>query len=209
MPNHLNDNIKKLTLRTIEHYESHPRQFWEGTKDHDVSQNIQACLKHIEGEAPFRILDFGCGPGRDVKSFADLGHDATGLDGCPSFCQMARQHSGRNILCQNFIDLQLPAGSFDGIFANASLFHVPKALFSDVIQKLHAALDENGVLFSSNPRGKGEDISGSRYGYYMELDSYQPLIENCGFKLIEHYYRPQGQPVEQCPWLACVFRKLN
>jgi len=59
---------------TLEHYNQHAEEFWQGTRDHDVSQNIAALLQHILNEPPFKILDFGCGPGRDLKVFAELGH---------------------------------------------------------------------------------------------------------------------------------------
>jgi hypothetical protein len=66
--------LKKITTDTLEHYNRRADSFWEGTKDHDVRQNIEALLRHIEGAPPFTILDFGCGPGRDLKAFSGLGH---------------------------------------------------------------------------------------------------------------------------------------
>jgi SAM-dependent methyltransferase len=81
------ENIADLTL---EHYNQCAEDFWEGTRDHDVSRNIEALLQYIEGEPPFTILDFGCGPGRDLKVFAELGHLAVGLEGATRFAVMAR-----------------------------------------------------------------------------------------------------------------------
>ena len=78
-------DLQRITDTTIAHYEASAAQFWLGTRDHDVSQNMAALLGHIEGEAPYEILDFGCGPGRDLKAFTDMGHRATGLEGTPSF----------------------------------------------------------------------------------------------------------------------------
>ena len=66
---------------TLEHYNQYAEEFWQGTRDHDVSQNIAALLQYIRNEPPFKILDFGCGPGRDLKTFAELGHIAIGLEG--------------------------------------------------------------------------------------------------------------------------------
>jgi len=198
-----------ITLKTLTHYAENPDGFWQGTKDHDVTQNIHALLSNIQKPGPFKILDFGCGPGRDLKTFHDLGHDAYGLDGLADFCQMAAAYSGRKVYHQNFINLNLPASFFDGVFANASLFHVPKDHLTNVLETLHTALADNGILFSSNPRGSGEDLNGSRYANFMEKDNYQNIVEAAGFQLLEHYYRPPGQPVETCPWLACVFIKKS
>ena len=71
------ENISKLTL---DHYNQRAVDFWEGTREHDVRQNIAALLRHIESTPPFTLLDFGCGPGRDLKAFADLGQVAVGLE---------------------------------------------------------------------------------------------------------------------------------
>jgi len=65
----------------------------EGTRDHDVSQNIAALLKHIAGPPPFDLLNFGCGPGRDLHTFKALGHHAVGLEGAPSAAALACVHS--------------------------------------------------------------------------------------------------------------------
>jgi hypothetical protein len=67
--------LERIARLTLAHYEERADAFWQGTRDHDVSQNIAALLDHIRGEPPFRILDFGCGPGRDLKAFAALGHE--------------------------------------------------------------------------------------------------------------------------------------
>ena len=74
-------DLERIAALTLEHYNQRAQDFWEGTRGHDVAQNIAALLRHIEGEPPFAILDLGCGPGRDLKVFAGLGHVAVGLDG--------------------------------------------------------------------------------------------------------------------------------
>jgi len=114
-----------ISARTLAHYNDHAVAFWEGTRDHDVRQNIEALLRHIRGASPLRILDFGCGPGRDLAAFRALGHEPIGLEGSPPLAAMAREHGGCEVWEQDFLALNLPAGRFDGIFANASLFHVP------------------------------------------------------------------------------------
>src|SRR3982074_2359820 len=107
-----------IVTRTLAYYEQRAEEFRDGTRDHDVSQNIAALLRHIEGEPPFRILDFGCGPGRDLKSIAALGHTAIGLDGAAAFAVMARADTACEVWQQDFLALDLPSESFDGIFAN-------------------------------------------------------------------------------------------
>lgn len=197
-----------ITRRTLAHYDERAESFWEGTRDHDVSQNIATLLRHIEATAPFAILDFGCGPGRDLRAFADLGHEPIGLEGAPRLAAMAREHSRCEVWEQDFLALDLPAARFDGVFANASLFHVPRAELPRVLRELHACLKPRGVLFSSNPRGQNEEgWNAGRYGAWHDLEAWRAYLTAAGFTEIEHYYRPPGLPREQQPWLASVWRR--
>jgi SAM-dependent methyltransferase len=198
------------SARTLAHYEARAERFWEGTRDHDVSQNYTALLDAIEATPPLTILDFGCGPGRDLAFFRSLGHQATGLDGCRAFCEMARRHAGCEVLEQDFLALALAPARFDGIFANASLFHVPKAHLGRVLGELRDALKPRGVLFASNPRGDNEEgWDGERYGAYWDLAQWRLQVEATGgFEEITHYYRPSGKPRAEQPWLATVWRKV-
>jgi len=200
-------DIEAISGRTLEHYERSAEDFWRGTREHDVSQNIGALLQHIEGEPPFTILDIGCGPGRDLKAIAELGHVAVGLDGSARFAEMARAYSGCEVLQQDFLKLKLPAGRFDGVFANAALFHVPGQELPRVLRELHATLKPRGVLFSSNPRGDNEEgWNQERYGAYWNLETWRRYLAAAGFAELTHYYRPAGLPRERQPWLATVWR---
>ena len=200
--------LEEIAATTLDHYERRAEAFRDRTRDHDVFQNIAALLRHIKGQPPFVILDFGCGPGRDLKAFSDLGHTAIGLEGAAGFAAMARTDSRCEVWQQDFLKLDLPAERFDGIFANASLFHVPTQELGRVLRQLHAALKPGGVLFSSNPHGKNEEgWNGGRYGAYHDLEAWRRHMSDAGFAELEFYYRPTGLPHEQQPWLASVWRK--
>ncbi|WP_171160786.1 class I SAM-dependent methyltransferase [Usitatibacter palustris] len=205
----LPEDLSLISAKTLEHYNERAVEFWNGTRDHDVKQNIEALLRHIQGTPPFVVLDFGCGPGRDLAAFRGLGHEAIGLEGSPALAAMAREHSGCEVREQDFLALQLPAARFDGIFANASLFHVPRQELPRVLRELHAALKPGGVLFASNPRGQNEEgWNRGRYGSYHDLDTWRAFLEAAAFAELEHYYRPPGLPPEQQPWLASVWRAV-
>jgi SAM-dependent methyltransferase len=111
---------------------------------------------------------------------------------------------------QNFVKLdELPEKYFDGVFANAALFHVPSQELLRVLLELYRTLKPGGVLFSSNPRGRNEEgWNSGRYGEYHDLESWSRYTSAAGFVEITHYYRPEGVPREQQPWLASVWRKL-
>jgi SAM-dependent methyltransferase len=201
-------DVAAISRATRAHYEDRAEQFWEGTRDHDVSQNIDALLSEIEGAPPFRILDFGCGPGRDLRAFVERGHSPVGLDGTAAFVQRARDYAGVGVWEQDFLDLALPDAAFDGIFANASLFHVPAPSIVRVLGELRASLRPGGVLFASNPRGSNEEgWSGGRYGVYHDLERWHSIATEAGFEEIRHYYRPEGLPRDQQPWLASLWRR--
>ncbi|MDH1107059.1 class I SAM-dependent methyltransferase [Pseudomonas otitidis] len=201
-------DLDAISAITLDDYQRNAEGFREGTRDHDVSQNIEALLRHLGPGGPFDILDFGCGPGRDLQTFRRLGHRPVGLDGTARFVEMARTDAGCEVWQQNFLALELPAERFDGVFANASLFHVPLQELPRVLGQLHATLRPGGVLFSSNPRGRNEEgWNGQRYGAWHDYARWRELLEAAGFQALEHYYRPAGLPREQQPWLASVWRK--
>ena len=200
--------LQQIAARTLAHYDQNAQAFWEGTRDHDVSQNICALLKFIEAPPPFELLDFGCGPGRDLKTFKALGHRATGLEGSPQLAAMARANSGCDVLEQNFLELSLPSSRFDGVFANAVLFHVPGQELPRVLGELYTTLKPGGVLLSSNPRGDGQEgWNGDRYGSFHDWPAWRDHMRAAGFVELAHYHRPAGLPREQQPWLASVWRK--
>ena len=204
------EELAVVAARTIAHYNEHAEDFWIGTRDHDVKQNIDALLRHILAVPPLCILDLGCGPGRDLATFRALGHEPIGVEGSRQLAAMARKHSGCEVWGQDFLALQLPAHRFDGIFANASLFHVPRRELQRVLVELHASLKPDGVLFASNPRGNNEEgWNHGRYGAYHNLEGWRGFLGKAGFVELEYYYRPAGLPLDQQPWLASVWRKGN
>lgn len=201
-------DLGKVAGLTLEHYDRHAEDFWQGTRDHDVSQNIEALLRYIESEPPFTILDFGCGPGRDLKAFTELGHIAVGLEGAAHLAAIARAHNCGEVWQQDFLKLDLPDKRFDGVFANAALFHVPSQELARVLLQLHATLKPRGVLFASNPHGHNEEgWNRGRYCVYHDLENWRRNMSAAGFIELTHYYRPAGLPRAQQPWLASVWRK--
>jgi len=200
--------LAQISAQTLESYAVRAEAFRDGTRDHDVRQNIDALLSHIEAPPPFHILDFGCGPGRDLATFTRLGHIAIGLEGAAPFAAMARAATGCEVWEQDFLRLDLPAARFDGIFANAALFHVPSQELPRVLRELEATLKPGGVLFSSNPHGdNSEGWNRGRYGAYHDRATWERYLVAAGFVPLTHYYRPAGLPRAQQPWLACVARK--
>ena len=202
------DQLRDISQITIADYNSRAIQFMEGTRDHDVTQNQTALLQNIGTAKPWHLLDIGCGPGRDLKSFSAMGHQVVGLDGSAEFCTLAREQSGCDVWQQDFLDLTLPDNNFDGIFANASLFHIPTQELARVLSELFNAMKMGGALLSSNPHGANkEGWQRQRYAAFHTPQQWQDHMQSAGFELIETYYRPAHLPLEQRPWLVTVWRK--
>ena len=200
--------LQRLSEITIGHYDRVADDYWYGTRNHDVSQNYEAFLEAIEGKPPFDILDLGCGPGRDLQYFNSVGHAVIGLDGSEALVSLARLNSGCEVLQQNFLAMDLPEHRFDGVFANASLFHVPSQELSRILLEISTTLKSRGVLFCSNPRGNNEEgLGGSRYSCFFDLDTWRDYVVDAGFIEVRHYFRPTGLPRDRQPWLATVWRK--
>jgi SAM-dependent methyltransferase len=196
---------------TIAEYQLTAESFRAGTWEHDVSQNRDALISAMP-RVPGRILDLGCGPGRDLVAFQALGHEVVGLDGTPAFVTMAQAAANCPVWEQNFLNLDLPAACFDGIFANASLIHVPTAKMFEVLRNLHGALTDRGALVMSMMRGDYEGLlerpDGARYVAAWEYEALAPQVESAGFEIVDRYYRPPGLPIEQQFWLVIVAQKM-
>jgi len=109
--------MEKHEQITIAEYQLTAESYRVGTWDHDVSQNREALITAMP-RVPGKILDLGCGPGRDLVAFQAMGHEVTGLDATPSFVEMAKQSAGCTVWEQSFLSLDLPSNYFDGMRGN-------------------------------------------------------------------------------------------
>lgn len=165
--------LRAASEATIADYAARAEAYAVGSLDHDVSQNIDSMLRPLKDRpTPLDILDLCCAGGRDLVAFKKLGHRPIGLDGVSAFCEMAAARSGCEVWQQDLQQLDLPAERFDGIFANACLFHVPSATLPATLRALHGALKPGGVLFVSNAHGFGEDREGWTEGRTPTTRSY-------------------------------------
>ncbi len=202
--------MEQLEQVTIAEYQTTAESFRDGTWDHDVSQNRAALIAAMPRN-PGRILDFGCGPGRDIVAFQAEGQEVIGLDATPAFVEMAQQVGGE-VWQQNFLNLDLPEQFFEGIFANASLLHVPQTEMLRVLQDLHRSLVPGGAIVMSLARGQGEGfvdrLTGQRYTSYWEYETMSLLLEQAGFTIDHHYYRPPGLPPSMQSWVVLVAKRI-
>jgi len=126
-------NLPTVPDLNIDHYEHNAGIFFAETVEVDMSPLYRRFLPLLQERA--RILDAGCGSGRDAKAFVELGHQVAAFDASPALVGMAERHVGEPIYCLRFQDITWQE-QFDGIWACASLLHVPAAELPDVMQGL-------------------------------------------------------------------------
>lgn len=193
---------------TIAAYDRMADAYFAETRARDLQADYDLFLRYVPGAGPRDLLDLGCGPGRDLRYFANLGHRATGVDGSARFVAMARSYSGCPVLHQDLCKLRLPPERFDGAFASASLFHLPMAELPQVLHKIRRTLRAGGVLACINPRGQDEQgWIDDRFCIYYRLSTWRKLVKDAGFIELTHGYRPRGLPRARQNWLTTLWRK--
>ncbi len=166
----------------------------------DLYTDFEECL-----DPGATILDLGCGSGRDSKHFIEKGFQVVPVDGSPEMCKFAESYIDKPVRCIRFSELDYK-NAFDGIWACASLLHVPKKKLDAVMRKVVQALTPYGVLYASFKYGEGEnDIDGRHFSYYNEYD----LDSLTDLKLIEYWVSNDVRPDHANEkWLNTLWRSI-
>lgn len=198
--------MKKLD--TVNYYNRNVKQFYDNTVAVDFTDTQNVFLsKLVKGSA---ILDFGCGSGRDTKYFLSQGYYVEAIDGSLELCKLASQYTGIQVRHMLFRELSA-IHKYDGIWACASILHLPWSELADVMRRMQAALKANGIIYTSFKYGT---FSGERNGRYftdMTEARFAGIIEEIGGLQIEEQWisadvRP-GRGEEQ--WLNIILRKWD
>jgi SAM-dependent methyltransferase len=161
--------------KTVEYYNAKAREFFESTVNADMTSHYQEFLILVLQGG--RILDAGCGSGRDSLYFISHGYRVTAFDASPVLAQMSSELIGQPVAVLRFQDLDFDA-EFDGIWACASLLHVPRREMPDVLERLTKALKPNGVLYVSFKYGDWEGERNGRFFNDYDERSFQRLLHN-------------------------------
>ena len=152
-------------MKTLNYYETNAEAYYDKTVDVDFGKNRSIFLSYLKEGA--HLLDFGCGSGRDAKAFHDAGYKAEALDGCARLCELASDHMGLNVRKMDFTDFH-EKEKYDGIWACASLLHLPCEALKQVLFSLYCALKPDGILYASFKYGTFEGMREERY--YTDFD---------------------------------------
>ena len=168
--------------QTISYYDKNAAEFCKNTIDADMSFYRDKFLKYLKtGSA---ILDAGCGSGRDSVAFKHLGYHVTAMDASPEICKEAEKVLRQKVICKTFEELD-DENVYDGIWACASLLHVPKERMSEVMCRLKRALKNDGVLYASFKYGKEEKIVNGRLFSNYDQRSLRTLMDETGFEVLK------------------------
>ncbi|MCQ2107525.1 MAG: class I SAM-dependent methyltransferase [Fibrobacter sp.] len=172
MPKPHNENVilyyTLFMLSTIEYYNQNANSFSKSTVSVDFSETQQRFLKYLPPKA--KILDFGCGAGRDTKSFLEKGFFVDAIDGSEELCKIASAYTGIHVKHMFFQDLN-SIEEYDGIWACASLLHLPWDKISSVLKKMSRALKTDGTIYASFKYGS---FTGERNGrFFTDLNENQ------------------------------------
>ena len=193
--------------KTIDYYNNNTEDFINGTINADVSSLYEKFLTRIP--AGGRILDFGCGSGRDTKFFKDNGYQIDAIDGSYELCQAATKYSGVQVRCMDFFDFNEKA-LYDGIWACASLLHVDKEKLPTIISRLSVALKPDGILYMSFKYG---DYNGIRDGrFFQDLDevSFKNVISTInGIEVLEQWQSEDVRRDKTVSWLNEIIRRKS
>jgi ubiquinone/menaquinone biosynthesis C-methylase UbiE len=168
---------RRIILDSIDYYNKYAAKVFEETAEQDMSEIMKWFLAELEeGDT---ILDLGCGSGRDSLTFYELGFDVTAMDASEEMCKLAEIHTGLDVLQMTFEEMNFD-NVFDGIWACASLLHIPKKELSDVLTKIARALDDKGILYMSFRKGDYEGFRGERYFCDYTEDSISEVLRDNG-----------------------------
>jgi len=160
--------------RTISYYDENAATFCEGTRNADMSETRGRFLQYLKPNA--LILDAGCGSGRDSKAFMEGGYRVVAIDGSKEMCRQASAYLGQEVQCRCFEEIE-EKEVYDGIWACASLLHVPYELLPKVIAKLVDSLVDGGVLYASFKYGEEEREAGGRYFTDLREEGWKKVLE--------------------------------
>lgn len=188
----------------MNYYDENAQEFFEGTVDADMSSHHDEFLKLIPESGC--ILDAGCGSGRDTKKFRSLDYNVVAIDGSIEMCKIASEYANVNVKHMQFQDINF-VNVFDGIWASASLLHVPSDELDLVLGKLKNSLKESGIFYASFKQGDFEGIRNGRFFNDFTETAASELFEKNGFKVIKTWQTLDSRPERDEKWTNIMVRK--
>ncbi|MCZ8076937.1 MAG: class I SAM-dependent methyltransferase [Paucibacter sp.] len=190
--------------RTDGFYREGAQSYFEKTIDVQMDHLYRPFLKLVRSSG--RILDVGCGSGRDVKKFRSLGYEAFGIDQSPELVALASAHIGPyfSIARAETYKGDVP---FDAVWACASLLHLPREELLSAIENLASLLNPRGIFFASVQAGTGDGVQadGRRYTYYSAAE-FEDTLRRAGFLVLESWITKDAMRANGPSWVNVLAR---
>lgn len=194
------------TMSTLDYYNRNHEAYFADTVHADVS-GLYARFEPLL-PAGAKIIDIGCGSGRDAKHFMDAGYTVTAIDGSPELCKQAEKLLGTSVPCMLFQEIDFNE-EYDGAWACSSLLHLPKAELPDVMRRICKALKPSGIFYASFKYGETERVSSGRFfADYTEDDLPHLTSSADGLTLVEYWISADVRNDRANEkWLNVIWRK--
>ena len=191
---------------TLDYYNQNADTFFSGTVSVDFTQTQNKFLNYLNpGDS---ILDFGCGSGRDTKYFLEAGMKVDAIDGSEEMCRIASEYTGIKVQQMLFQKLDV-YDQYDGIWACASILHLPKNDLKIVLKKMATALKKRGFIYTSFKYGEFEGERNGRYFTDFTIDTFQTFIQDItGLEIKENWITGDVRPGRgEERWLNLILQK--
>ena len=191
--------------RTRKYYSDNAEEYFRETVNSFVTQAAEEFLSHIPPKG--RILDCGCGSGRDTKYFLDNGYDTDAIDASPELCRIASEYTDHPVVCMDYNALD-KTEAYDGIWAQASLLHERRENLTSLFSVLARALRKGGVLYCSFREGKKDGREGGRWYTNMTEESIRFIIPT-SLSPLKVWYSSDVRPGFSHRWINILLAKTE
>lgn len=192
--------------RTLGYYDQNADRFAAGTVSVDLRQNQERFLAYLRPGA--RILDFGCGSGRDAKYFLERGYRVDAADGSGEMCRIAGEYAGIPVRQMMFGELDA-VEAYDGVWACSSILHLPEPELRDVMGRIRTALKSGGILYASFKYGRFAGRRGERYFTDFTEETFREFAQRIpGLGTEESWITADARPGREAEqWLNVILRR--
>ena len=192
---------------TLKYYAKNTEEFIASTLEADMSATQEKFLALLPKGA--RILDLGCGSGRDSLCFLQKGFQVTAVDGSEELAKFAGELIGQEVLLADFKELELPPASYDAIWASASLLHVHSEDLPGILAKVTDLAKPGAIFYLSFKYGDFEGERGGRYYTDLNEERFAEFFQKSGraLAIVEQWVAKDVRPDKTELWLNTLARK--
>lgn len=191
-----------MDKKTEEYYRINYKSFYNSTKDGDFQDIYERFERKLKGK---KILDLGCGGGRDLLYFKSKGYDIEGIDGCLKLVEIARRRSGQMVYYMNYRDMDFYK-KYDGVWSMAGLVHQDKKSIRDILYLINRSLKAKGIIYLSFKYGDFQGYIDGRYFSYINEDDLDFIVDLEKYRKVDLFYTRDKRSIL---WINIILEKIN